>query len=460
MSIFRSYIKKGNTLIDNNLTNNSQNPVTEISYGTENKQVSRYIFDLDLEPINKRINQNIINPSRITKHVLHLTNTIRHAEEYIGKKSYSLEIDRASSFDLEIFNVSEDWDEGSGYDFVYNDEVFPRPPEGASNWFYKKTNTPWNISGGSYQSGVTEILGIQNFEKGSENLEIDVTDYVNGRLGLSGFTGTTYGLGIKFIDDLEALETIYRQAVAFHTNKTHTFYEPYIETIIDDVIEDDRNYFYLDKDNKLFFHTKSGVTVNYVNIYDYQDNLISTLSGSSIISLGGNVYYIDFIVSSDDYPDAVMFKDVWNTTINGNEKEYEKEFYLISDDNFYNYEMSNDINLENYFCYFWGVREREKIISGDLRKIKLTIRELYPNQNNHTPLDFEYRVFINVGEDYELDVIPYTTVNRTSMGYEFDLDTSWLIPQDYKLEVRLKNGNYYKTMNYLNFTVISNTLRK
>jgi hypothetical protein len=48
MSVFRSYFLKNNTLIDNNLTNNSQNPVTEISYGTFDKQVSRLIFDVDL----------------------------------------------------------------------------------------------------------------------------------------------------------------------------------------------------------------------------------------------------------------------------------------------------------------------------------------------------------------------------------------------------------------------------
>ena len=40
---------------------------------------------------------------------------------------------------------------------------------------------------------------------------------------LDGYTGTSYGLGLKFIDDLEWLETLYSQAVAFHTKYTHTY---------------------------------------------------------------------------------------------------------------------------------------------------------------------------------------------------------------------------------------------
>ena len=51
MSRFRSYFIKNNTLIEDNRLNFSQNPVTEISYGTLNSIVSRFIFDIDLEPL-------------------------------------------------------------------------------------------------------------------------------------------------------------------------------------------------------------------------------------------------------------------------------------------------------------------------------------------------------------------------------------------------------------------------
>ena len=475
MSIFRSYFLKNDTLIQNNLSNNSQNPVTEISYGTFGKSVSRFIFDVDLSDLEKRIAQGFINPQRIVKHVLHMTNTISYAEQYVGKKSYSLGIDRATSFDLDIFTVNEDWDEGGGYDFEYSDSQYPYIdtlypivyPQ-AANWSGRTTTDNWTQAG-AYISGVTEIIATQRFETGSENLEIDVTDYVNQRLfgtgytGTSAYTGTSFGLGIKFADIYEELETEFRQAVAFHAKHTNTWYEPYIETIIDDTITDDRNYFYLDKDNDLYLYVNVGgieqdIDVNSVDIYDYEDNLIDTFSGTSITNVSKGIYKVTLNIDSEMYPDAVLFRDEWNLVINGRASQHIGEFYLISEKKYYTFDNSNQIDFENYFFYFWGISEKENLRAGVVRKIKLTIKELYANQNNFLPLDIEYRLFTTIGSKYEVDVIPFTPVNRTNTGYEFNLDTSWLIPQDYYLQIRMKNGNYYENKQTVSFTVVSDGL--
>jgi len=466
MSTFRSYFSKNDTLISTNETNNSQNPVTEISYGSLQQRLTRFIFDIDLSELIDKINNGFIVPNSGMTHTLHMTNTIRYAQEYLGQKSYSESIERASSFDLEVFNINEDWDEGSGYDFIYDDVVFPDVVDQAVNWIDRKTGVPWTVSGGSYQSGITQIIGTQRFEKGSENLEIDITDYVNQRLGFSGvtgYTGSSFGLGIKFPDEYEELMTEFTQAVAFHAKNTNTWYEPYVETVVDDTITDDRNYFYLDKDNELYLYVNVGgieqnIDVNSVNIYDHEDNLALTLSGDSIANVSKGVYKIRIAVDSDTYPDAVIFRDEWNLTINGRETQHNGEFYLISQNKYYTFDQSNQIDFENYFFYFWGIAEKEKLSAGNVRKVKLTIKELYGNQNNFLPLDIEYRIFTTVGEKYEIDVIPFTSVDRTSSGYEFNLDTSWLIPQDYYLQIRLKNGNYYENKQSLSFTVVSNKL--
>lgn len=468
MSIFRSYFSKNNTLISNNVTNNSQNPVTEISYGTADKQVSRFIFDIDLTNLRDRISNGYINPNRIKKHILYMTNTISYVQQYLGKKSYSSSIERASSFDLDVFNLKQDWDEGSGYDFIYDTTLVPNVVSQASNWYSAKTTTLWTNSG-AYITGVSEIIGTQRFEKGSENLNIDVTNYINQRLfgtgytGTSAFTGTSYGLGVKFSDSYEALDPYFKQAVAFHAKDTNTWYEPYIETIVDDVILDDRNYFYLDKDNDLYLYVDVGgfpqnIIVNSVNIYDYEDNLIATFSGSLIENISKGIYKITLNIDSETYPDAVLFRDEWNLTINGRNSVHNGEFYLISQNKYYTFNQSNVINFDNYFFYFWGINEKEKIRAGGIRKIKLTIKELYPNQNNFLPLDIEYRLYTTVGKKHEIDVIPFTSVNRTNTGYEFNLDTSWLIPQDYYLQIRLKNGDYYENKQVLSFTVVSDNI--
>ena len=80
MSRFRSYYSKNNTLISANRTNNSQNPVTEISYGTTDVLVSRFIFDVDLTTLSERISQGLINADNIVSHTLHMVNTISYAE--------------------------------------------------------------------------------------------------------------------------------------------------------------------------------------------------------------------------------------------------------------------------------------------------------------------------------------------------------------------------------------------
>jgi hypothetical protein len=468
MSTFRSYILKNVTLIADNQTNNSQNPVCEISYGTTNKQVSRFIFDIDLTELSSRITDGFINPNRIVKHILHMTNTISYAPQYLGHKSYTQAINRATSFDLDVFNINQDWDEGSGYDFIYDNAIIANSIIEASNWYSAKTNTLWTNSG-AYISGVTQIIATERFEKGNESLDIDITDYINQRLfgtgytGTSTFTGSSYGLGLKFPDNLEIQETPYREAVAFHAKNTNTWYEPYIETIIDDTITDDRNYFYLDKSNDLYLYVNIGafsqdIIINKVDIYDYEDNLIDTLTGTSIVNVSKGIYKINYFVDSSIYPDAVLFRDVWTVTINGRENEHTGEFYLISPDKYFTFDQSNQIQFDNYFFYFWGIGERENITSGVVKKIKLTIKELYANQNNFLPLDIEYRLFTTVGSKYEIDVIPFTSVNRTNTGYEFNLDTSWLIPQDYHLQIRLKNGNYYENKQTLSFTIVSNNL--
>jgi hypothetical protein len=463
MSIFRSYYSKNNTLINSNTTNNGQNPVTEIAYGSPEAIISRFIFDVDLSNLLNKIDNGFIIPNNLT-HILHMTNTIAYAPQYVGKKSYSTSIDRANSFELELFNINEDWDEGSGYDFFLGNYVPLNLTEQASNWKYRKTDILWSTEG-IYESGVTQIFGSQTFDKGSEMLSIDVTDYINQRLFNSGttYSGDSYGLGLKFIDNLEEINTLNTQAVAFHAKNTNTWYEPYIETIIDDSIIDDRNYFYQNKDNYLYLYVNIGganqnIIVNNVIIYDNDDNVVTTISGDSVINVKKGVYKILLNIDSEIYPDSVLFKDEWNMNINGRNTQHIGEFYLISDVNYYSFNQSNNINFDNYYFYFWGISEKEKISAGNVRKVNLTIKELYPNQNNFIPLDIEYRIFTTIADKYEIDVVPFTSVDRTCYGYEFNIDTSWLIPQDYKLQIRMKNGNYFENKQTLSFTIISNKI--
>ena len=470
MSIIRSYFTKDNTIIKNNYLNSSLNPIMEISYGRDIQSVSRYIFDIDLDNLKNKVNNNEININNIKSHTLKLTNTIAYFPEYTGKKRDNDTILRASGVKLDIFNINESWDEGVGYDFIYEPISNLLYPTGATNWF-KRTNSliSWSQPG-AFISGST-ILGSQYFTQGSENLSIDVTDYINGRIfsGTTGFTGTTYGLGIKLSNEYEILKTKLRNAIAFFAKNTNTYYEPFIETVIDDNIIDDRNYFYLNKNNNLYLYSNinnqpsNNIIVNNVKIYDYNDQLYLILSGNSITNISNGIYGININIDSDLYPDAVIFKDVWNVTINNKTKDIEQEFYLISDENYYNLNNNvNNFNPENYYFNFLGIEDNETIKAGEVKNIKLLIKQLYDNrlnQNNFIPLDIEYRIFTTAGTNYEIDVIPFTKINRLINNYQFNIDTSWLIPQDYFIQLRLVNNNIYYNNKTIRFTVVNNNIK-
>ena len=457
MTIYRSYFSKNNTLISGNLTNNAKNPVCEISYGTPDKELSRFIFDIDLSNLENNINNGLINSSNIISHKLCMTNTIRYAEEYIGKHSYSSSIHRASDFALDLFQINQDWSEGTSYDFVYGVNYLNNEIEQASNWVNSELNIPWYTIG-AYSANTNTIINSQYFRSGSENIEIDVTSFINNELTA---TTSSYGLGLKFQDSYENTATDLREAVAFHSKYTNTTYEPYIETYIDDLITDDRNYFYLDKDNELYLYSNIGsnpqnIVINSVTVYDYEDNIFALITGNSITNVSKGIYKITLNISSDTYPDAVIFRDVWNITVNGKIKNIDNQFYLISSDVYFNFNNEyNNINFSNYYFNFYGIKEREKFASNNIRKVKITVKEMYPNQNNFIPLDLEYRLFTTVASKYEIDIIPFTKVNRTNYNYEFDINTSWLIPQDYNLQLRLKKGDYYENKETLHFTIVS-----
>jgi len=475
MGRFRSYFSKNNTLIEDNLTNNSQNPVTEISYGTENAQVSRFIFNVNLEPLKEKIRNGDIKSTSITQHLLNITNTIRYRPDLLATRYYDDETERAASFDLELFTVVEDWDEGQGYDFVYIDEQFPNLPRQASNWTYRKTSIPWSVAGG-FSSGNTVINGgvtattgnstvlvIESFPKGQENVYMDVTDIINQLIftGATGANGTIiYGFGLKFPDYIESGTTDQRQAVAFHTKQTHTFFEPYVETVYDDAINDDRNQFYLDKNNELYLYSYAGVnrddvTVNSVTIIDYNDETVSTIGTTGITEVRTGVYKITINVDSDSYPDAVLFTDRWNVTQNGKTKNIDQQFYLISQNEYYNYDLDNRATPDNYYFRYFGLKELEQIKRGDKRRVEIDTRSLYNYQDDQLPLELEYRIFVTQGNKYEIDVLPWTSVDRTKKGYEFEIDTSWLIPQDYFIELRMNSQGMYFTKEKRRFSVVS-----
>lgn len=456
MTIFRSYFSKNNTIIKDNKTNNGHNPVTEISYNGEYSPISRFIFDIDLTDIIEKIASGNYQRSNVIKHTLNLKNTISMSPQYIGGKFVDKITNRASSFKMDLFEVNEAWSEGSGYDFIYNQALYPLAKESASNWFNNTSNTLWDNEG-VYLSGTTNIIATMEFDGGNEDINVDITNFINNKLDiiLSGGTDLNFGFGLKFSDDFETLTGTTRNAVAFHTRFTHTFFEPFLETTVNDNYLDDREYFYLDENNSLVstFNNQNGsLVINNVQIFDYNGELFNTISGSNITKLNNTTYKIGLNIPSNLYPDAVIFNDVWNYTYNGVAKTLTNDFYL----------MSNDIlidnlyaNYDNYNIIIQGLKCGDELQRGDTRKLIIGIKELYKYVGNKYPLDVQYRIYTKQAKHFNIDIIPLTKMNRIKSKYYLDIDTSWFIAQDYTLEIKIVNVDIVISKKLIDFSILS-----
>ncbi len=190
-----------------------------------------------------------------------MTNTISGDSQLVGEKRNTGR-QRTTSFDLILFQIPENWDEGvgfdyedGGYDYTTGNETFDERP---SNWFYRTTLNQWTTAG-VYQSGPT-IVGTIHFDNGDENINLEITNYVNG-IVLSG--NTNHGLGLAFATLYENIDDEFDQSVAFFTKYTQTFYEPFVETSFDDTIEDHRQSFIGERLNNLYLYVTKGT-----NFYD------------------------------------------------------------------------------------------------------------------------------------------------------------------------------------------------
>jgi hypothetical protein len=444
MSYHRSYFSKNNTIIKNSQVNTAKNPNTEIFYGSG---FSKFIFHVDFTDLQDKIDNGYLVLNSNTKHYLHLTNTIFGDEALMGNLRGTGR-QRATSFDLLLFNIPEFWDEGIGfdyieiYDYTTGNITFDIRP---SNWEMRTSISGWTVSG--IYSGRTEpqIADIKitdiHFDNGSENVNVDITDYVNGLI-TTGRT-TNFGMGLAFVPIYEDVTSETDQSVAFFTKYTQTFWEPFVETIFDDGIDDNRENFFIDADRNLYLY------VNYMdNAYDldelptvdimsgYTGPVITSLSGLTTTKIRKGVYKVTFGLTGQLCDGKRFFYDRWcNLHISGHtlscvtQKFIPKPFADFFDIG------TNQTEINRYAIQFFGVSLNEKIKRGTKRKIVVTFKSI--NQMKSVLLDeVYYRIYVKEGKT-QVNVFEWTKMDRTNEN-SFILDTSFMIPREYWVEIKAK----------------------
>lgn len=456
MSYYRSYFLKNNTILKDSTVNTAKNPTTEIFYGLG---FSRFIFTVDFSGLQSKVNNGDFVINNNTRHYLKMTNTVVGDPKLVGDDR-STGRERATSFDLVVFRLNESWDEGVGYDYEfidYNDDlgnkIYDVRP---SNWFNKTTLSGWTTPG-VYSTGSTVINTI-HFNNGNEDINLDITNYVNGII-LSG--NTNYGLGIKFDSQYEAINNIdTEQSVSFFTKYTQTFFEPFVETVFDDRIDDDRQDFIAERTNNLYLYVTKGT-----NYYDLDNNptvdilnssnvAISGLTGLTTTKIRKGVYKVSFGITGQLCDGKRFFYDKWkNLSLDGISIADVTQKFVPKPYTFGYTVGENPTETQSYKMQFSGIKQNEKIIRGELKKVVLNLRSI---EQSKTILFDEvyYRIFIKEGKTNVI-VYDWTKTDVTNEN-SFFLDTSYMIPREYYMEFKAKTYTEEIFYNdYVKFEILS-----
>lgn len=493
MSIHRSYFSKSNTIVSNSYANVGRNPVMDLFFGYSQNTAapdgfSRFIFNLDLSQLIEKIETGVITTGCTNNmtHTLNMTNTIRFDKDLLNTYN-SDERRRASSFDLILFRIpltsgdtgtEQLWDEGVGYDY-YNTKKTINTPTGfliydqplidnnysdrPSNWYNATILNPWSENGmySNTNTALTSnfsaltIVDIQHFDQGDEDINFDMTAEINGILD-GTITGVT-GWGIAYypaIENITGLTSNY--SVSFFNRHTQTFYEPYLLTTYDDLIEDDRNLFVENVENKLYLYAyidgdlTSLDTTPIVNILDSNGDIVE--NGLTTCERTKGVYEV-VIPPMTGFRTPCQFTDIWTNIIYDGEplNDIENEFVLRPYKN--RLIIGTTSREPEIFGFdFYGIKQDEKILNTDIRKVGVVIKKAYSTNQLLQNINAFYRIYVREGTT-EVQVQDWTKINRSPNEYYFIFDTRDKIPNEYYVDIKVNTSGekdtYKRTIKFL-----------
>jgi len=498
MSILRSYIDKNNTIISNSYTNTARNPIIELNFGASdyiipNYGYTRFIFELNLSLLRENIQSGVITTGCTDNmtHVLKMTNTSSFDNELLNS-FMSNERRRATSFDLILFRIPlsaetsgtpQYWDEGVGYD--YNDfnlaknsaqggstpltyvdsRAFSNRP---SNWYQTTTINKWSQPGiyNNKNEGLVNFSGLtiiarQHFQLGNEDLNMDMTDEINGIINGS-ITGVT-GWGVAYLPEIENITGLTDSySVAFFSKYTQTFYQPYLLTNYNDLIQDDRNIFLKSQENKLFLYVyQNGDLVNldsdpFVRIEDRTGMEVSGMSSLSTCLRTKGVYEVVVPNGFQSSPTPCIFYDVWSgLTINNQPLPNVRNQFTLQQ-----YTAGIQIGSvskepQKFGFDFYGILQNEQILASDIRKVGVTIKKAYTGQQVLLNVSAFYRVYVKEGTT-EVQVQDWTPINRTPNEYYFIFDMRDKIPNQYYVDIQVNTSGEKDTYKkQLTFNIVN-----
>jgi hypothetical protein len=272
-----------------------------------------------------------------------------------------------------------------------------------------------------------------------------MTDEINGILGGS-ITGVT-GWGIAYVPAVENITGLTENySVGFFTRHTQTFYEPFLETSYVDLIEDDRNAFYSNKQNKLYLYSYINGDFQSLDenptvvIRDLSDDVVTTLTGCQITK---GIYQIT--VSAITATTPCMFTDTWsNLKYNGATlPTITNDLTILPFSEYFTlgYESKDPVL---YGFDYYGIKQNERILNTEIRKVGVIIKRAYTANQAIKPVNAQYRIYVKQGQT-EVQVQDWTQINRSSNEYYFVFDTTDKIPNEYFVDIKVYSSGEVNT---------------
>ena len=438
--ITRTFLNKSNTIKKGSNENYGMHPIVMFNSGLEETRVLIH-FDID------NIESFLKNKEKASecRHILRMTNC-----GSIDPKKYGLKVtsndsnslkERAVSFDIYAFPIEQEWDEGVGFDSYYDFWLSGRGSisSEASNWNNAKSGSEWEKNGCiGDEINFDSAISHQHFDHGNEDLELDITDYVNDVI--SG-ERKNFGLCLVFVQGDDVDKKRYTQYVGFFGPHTNTFFEPVIESRIPDYIRDDRFDFHLGRTNRLYLYCCSDG--QFLNLKTNPTCTINNIK-YPVKQQDTGIYYAEVALTGTTTTDMIFY-DLWSgieledgTIID----DIEMEFVTHPTQALFSFgpDMPKETIMEPSLS---GINDDETLNVGDIRKVDVKFR--FPYSTNYKSVNqSEYRIY-SKDADREIEIIGWEGINNAGNVNYFIIKADELVPGNYFVDIRFKTKSQVKT---------------
>ena len=168
------------------------------------------------------------------------------------------------------------------------------------------------------------------------------------------------------------------------------------------------------------------------------------------------VYYVEFFADSNIFDSYVEYKDIWsNIVINGVSRPNITLRFVPKEEIDY-YQIGSDVSDPiRYGVSVSGIKREEKIPQGELRRVNVHLRKPFTVEQSDIVTNVYYKLYIKQGAN-QVEILDWQPVNKLYNSNAFNIDTTWLVPQVYFVDIKVeRNGEINLYNEELKFTIVS-----